>query len=156
MLKRRLLNLLGKLLRQTDGLHSTYGESLMYAPDYQRRLSVIHKMLVQQKQLFDSEKNICDRIVNIDRDYVRPIVREKGIKSVEFVSKVNNIQLDGIFFIEHLSFNAFIEGIRLEKCINLQQRLTGTKVTAVAADSIYVNNTNRSHLLCLQGTCGKG
>ena len=37
-------------------------------------------------------KKVSDRIVSIDRHYVRPIVRDKKTKSVEFGEKVNNIQ----------------------------------------------------------------
>lgn len=33
---------------------------------------------------------------------------------------MNNIQVDGISFIEHISFKAFNEGIRLKDCIRLQ------------------------------------
>ena len=56
--------------------------------------------------------------------------------------KLGNIQIDGISFIEHISFKAFNEGIRLKDCIRLQQ-LTGVRVKALAADSIYANNANR-------------
>ena len=87
-------------------------------------------------------KKVSDRIVSIDRHYVRPIV-EKGNKSVEFGAKVNNIQIDGISFIEHLSFKAFNEGIRLKDCIRMQQKLMNVRVRCVAADSIYANNANR-------------
>ena len=69
--------------------------------------------------------------------YLRPIIRGKETKSVEFGAKVNNIQIDGI------SFKAFNEGIRLKNCIHLQQQLTGVRVKALAADSIYANNANR-------------
>ena len=79
--------------------------------------------------MFEGRK-VSDRIVSIDRHYVRPIVRGNGIKSVEFGAKVNNIQIDDISFIEHLSFKAFNEGIRL-------------KVRCLATDSIYANNANR-------------
>ena len=48
---------------------------------------------------------------------------ESEEKSVEFGAKVNNIQIDGISFIEHLSFKAFNEGIRLKDCIRMQQKL---------------------------------
>ena len=41
-------------------------------------------------------RQVSDRIVSIDRHYVRPIVRGKATKSVEFGAKVNNIQIDGI------------------------------------------------------------
>lgn len=87
-------------------------------------------------------KKVSERIVSIDRHYARPIVRGKETKSVEFGAKVNNIQVDGISFIEYLSFKAFNEGIRLKDCIRLQQSLMKVRVSAVAADSIYVDNAN--------------
>lgn len=78
---------------------------------------------------------------------MRPIARGKESKSVEFGAKVNNIQVDGISFIEHLSFGTFNEGIRLKEYIRLQQKQTRRKVTAVAADSIYANNANRKYCM---------
>ena len=142
MLKRRMIRLLEKLIIQRDEIHKEYGSSLRYTKDYQKRLSVIRKVLVQEKELFEGRK-VSDRIVSIDRHYVRPIVRGKEIKSVEFGAKVNNIQIDGISFIEHLSFKAFNEGIRLKDCIRMQQKLMNVRVRCVAADSIYANNANR-------------
>ena len=123
MLKRRMIRLLEKLLIQRDEIHREYGASLRYTPDYRKRLSVIRKVLVQAKEMFEGRK-VSDRIVSIDRHYIRPIVRGKETKSVEFGAKVNNIQIDGISFIEHLSFRAFNEGIRLKDCIRMQQKLT--------------------------------
>ncbi len=76
----------------------------------------------------DIPRKVSDRIVSIDRHYVRPIVRGKETKSVEFGAKVNNIQIDGISFIEHLSFKAFNEGIRLKDCIRMQQKLMNVRV----------------------------
>ncbi len=64
---------------------------------------------------------------------------------MEFGAKVNNIQIDGISFIEHHSFEAFNEGVRLQECIEYQQELTGIKVTRVGADTIYANNDNRRY-----------
>ena len=142
MLKRRMIRLLEKLISQRDGIHCRYGTSLRYTQDYRKRLSIIRKILVQEKEMFEGKK-ISDRIVSIDRHYVRPIVRGKETKSVEFGAKVNNIQLDGISFIEHLSSKAFNEGIRLKDCIRMQQKLMNVRVRCVAADSIYANNANR-------------
>ena len=59
------------------------------------------------------------------------------------IRDINNIQIDGISFIEHISFKAFNEGVRLKDCIHLQQQLTGVRVKVLAADSIYANNANR-------------
>lgn len=46
--------------------------------------------------------------------------------------------------IEHHSFEAFNEGIRLRQCIEYQESLTGIKVSRIGADSIYANNANRT------------
>jgi len=99
MLKRRMIRLLEKLLIQRDGIHREYGTLLRYTQDYQKRLSIIRKVLVQEKEMFEGRS-----IVSIDRHYIRPIVRGKETKSVEFGEKAGNIQIDGISFIEHLSF----------------------------------------------------
>lgn len=142
MLRRRMIRLLEKLIIQRDGIHGEHGTSLRYTQDYLKRLSIIRKVLVQEKEMFAGRK-VSDRIVSIDRHYVRPIVRGKETKSVEFGAKVNNIQIDGISFIEHISFKAFNEGIRLKDCIRMQQKLMQVRVRCVAADSIYANNANR-------------
>lgn len=85
------------------------------------------------------------RIVSIDRPYIRPIVRGKENKRVEFGANVNNIQVDGISFIEHHSFEAFNEGTRLKQCVEYQESLTGVKVTRIGMDTIYANNENRKY-----------
>lgn len=141
-IKRKLLQLLEKLLGQMDDLHSDYRNRLRLSSDYQRRFSVIQTVLRQGKDLFAGKK-VFNRIVSIEKHYIRPIVRRKEIKAVEFGAKVNTIQIDGISFIEHISFKAFNEGVRLQNCIHLQQQLTKVRVRALAADSIYANNANR-------------
>ena len=45
-------------------------------------------------------ESIANRIVSISKPYVRPIVRGKENKTVEFGAKSNNILIDGISFIE--------------------------------------------------------
>ena len=50
-----------------------------------------------------------NRIVSLSKPYIRPIVRGKETKTVEFGAKCNNILIDGISFIEKLSFNGFNE-----------------------------------------------
>lgn len=42
------------------------------------------------------------------------IVKRKEIRSVEFCSRVNKLQIDRIDFIEHISFNSLNEGIRFK------------------------------------------
>ena len=99
------------------------------------------RFLYRKRKCLKGEKSVT--AVSIDRHYVCPIVRGKETKSIKFDTKVNNIQIDGISFIEHLSFKTFNEGIRLKNCIRMQQKLMNVRVRCVAADSIYANNANR-------------
>lgn len=144
VIRRRLLQLLEKQLGQMNELLSKHGDRLALSEDFQRRLSVIGRVLKQEKSLFEGNP-VSNRIVSIDKSYIRPIVRGKEVKKVEFGAKSNNIQIDGISFIEHLSFDAFNEGTRLRQCIYLHQKLTGTPVRALAADAIYATNANRKY-----------
>ena len=41
-------------------------------------------------------ESIPDRIVSVSKPYIRPIVRGKETKSVEFGAKCNNMLIDGI------------------------------------------------------------
>ena len=91
----------------------------------------------------DARESIPNRVVSVSKPYVRPIVRGKEVKSVEFGAKCNNILVDGISFIEKLSFNAFNEGTRLPHCIKMHKRLFGVEVKKIGGDASYAGNTNR-------------
>ena len=58
MLKRRMIRLLEKLLMQRDGIHREHGTSLRYTQDYLKWLSIIRKVLVQQKKCLKDEKSV--------------------------------------------------------------------------------------------------
>ena len=76
MVKRRLLQLLEKLLDQLEQLHSSYRYRLTLSSDYQRHFSVIQTGLEQGKNLFAGKK-VSNRIVSIDRHYLRSIIRAR-------------------------------------------------------------------------------
>ena len=142
-MKRALLLLLNKINKQLQQIEKQISPNY-FTTRYRHRRSAIEMIYVQQSKMFErGVTKIKDRIVSIDRPYVRPIVRGKENKLVEFGAKVNKLQIDGISFIEHLSFDAFNEGPRLIQTIFLAQRLTKTKVKVVGADAIYANNKNR-------------
>jgi hypothetical protein len=107
---------------------------------------IITKVYRQQKNHFENDnprESIPDRIVSISKPYVRPIVRGKEVKPVEFGAKCNNIQVDGISFIEKLSFNAFNEGTRLEHSIKMHKRLFKVDVKKIGGDTGYAGTANR-------------
>ena len=113
---KRLLGLLREIENQ-------YQEQLDLPKRYHARIKIIRKVLKQQQEMFETGESVPDRIVSISKSYIRPIVRGKEVKAVEFGAKVNMIQFDGINFIEHLSFNAFNEGTRLVKSIRYGRSL---------------------------------
>ena len=144
VLKRSLLHLLNKLIGLLEETIRSNRFRLQMPSHFHKRLSIIKKVLQQQIDRFQG-KEVKGLIVSIDKSYIRPIVRGKETKRVEFGAKVNIIQVDGINFIEHLSFDAFNEGIRIPQCIDKHQRLFRKRVTHVAADGIYATNYNRKY-----------
>ena len=143
-LTRALLLLLKKFINFEAYLRKNY--KLQGSIHYYRRIAIIKKVYLQQEQHFRTGDKIKNRIVSIAKDYLRPIVRGKEIKSVEFGAKVNKLQIDGISFIEHLSFNAFNEGTRLQATIYQAQHLTHRKTKIIGADAIYATNKNRKFI----------
>jgi len=144
VLSRSLLHLLDKLIGQLQDTIRMNSPSIHLSATFRKRFSVIQKILVQQTLRFEGQE-VKGLIVSIDKAYIRPIVRGKESKRVEFGAKVNSIQVDGINFIEQLSFEAFHEGIRLPQCIDRQQSLLRKRVTHLAADALYATNYNRSY-----------
>ena len=146
---RRLLDLLGKILKEIRRMErENNGADKSLTIREKGDLDIITKMYRQQKNHFQSKdcrESIKDRIVSISKPYVRPIVRGKEVKSVEFGAKVNNILVDGISFIEKLSFNAFNEGTRLVHCLKMHKRLFGVEAKKVGGDTGYAGTENRDY-----------
>jgi hypothetical protein len=133
---------LGKQLGQLSDIEQKLPDNVSFPARYYDRLLAITKILEQQQELFEGKK-VKDRIVSIDKSYIRPIVRGKETKRVEFGAKVNLLQTDGINFIEHISFDAFNEGTRLINSVWLTQTLFNIKVHMLGGDGIYATNANR-------------
>ena len=134
-LGRRLLDLLGKRLKEIRDIERGNGnaENLLTVRE-KSDLKIITRMYRQQKNHFrnnDSRESIPNRIVSLSKPHLRPIVRGKEVKRVEFGAKVNNILVDGISFIEKLSFNAFNE--------------VGVEAKKVGGDTGYAGTENRDY-----------
>jgi transposase, IS5 family len=98
----------------------------------------------QHAKVYGHVEQIKDRIVSLSKPYIRPIVRGKETKAVEFGAKVYKLHVDAINFIEHFCYDSFNEGTRLKSCIELHQQLFG-KCTNHSAEKIYYTNENRKH-----------
>jgi len=144
VLTRSLLHLLDKLLFQMKEIERNYPEKFTMPDRYYRQIKIITTVLSQQQEIFRTGVSVPDRIVSLSKSYIRPIVRGKEVKPVEFGAKVNMIQFGGINFIEHISFSAFHEGIRLKQSVRYGRELVG-KITHLSGDDIYATNANRTY-----------
>ncbi len=140
-LTRALIHLLQKINKELDGLEKQY--TLEMPSRYYKRRATIKKIGKQQELLFVKGEKPKNRIVSIDKEYLRPIIRGKEIKAVEFGAKVNKLQIDGINFIQRISFDNFNEETQFKNTIYKAQGLTKVKVKTVGADAIYATNKNR-------------
>lgn len=141
LLTRSLLLLLKKINKELDGLEKH--NKFEMPSNYYKRRATIKKISKQQELLFIKGEKPKNRIVSIDKEYLRPIVRGKEIKAVEFGAKVNKLQIDGVNFIQRISFDNFNEGTQFKNTIYKAQGLTKIKVKTVGADAIYATNKNR-------------
>ena len=143
---RRLLDLLGKVLREIRKMDREHEAAKLFTDREKQTIDIITKAYRQQCNHFqsgDARESIPNRIVSVSKPYVRPIVRGKETKNVEFGAKCNNILVDGISFIEKLSFNAFNEGARLPHCIKMHRRLFGMDAKKIGGDTSYAGTANR-------------
>ena len=144
VLTRSLIHLLGKLLFLLEETRRNHPDGFTMPVRYYRQIKIITKVLSQQQEIFETGKSVPGRIVSLSKSYIRPIVRGKEVKPVEFGAKVNMIQFGGINFIEHISFSAFHEGIRLKQSVRYGRELVG-KLTHLSGDDIYATNANRTY-----------
>jgi len=93
---RRLIKLLGKILAEIR--KACRGLEDVLTDKEKSAMETITKVYRQQKNHFENDnprESVPNRIVSISKPYVRPIVRSKEVKPVEFGAKCNNIQVDG-------------------------------------------------------------
>lgn len=161
VLTRALLNLLSKLNDELDKILSE--NEVLLTPKCYRQQALTKQVYQQQYTLFTTGENPKGRIISLAKPYLRPIVRGKEIKKVEYGAKVNKVQIDGISFIQKLSFDAFNEGTQFKHSVFYAQKLTGKKLYIMGADAIYATNANRKFAtknnirtdFCRKGRAGK-
>ena len=112
------------------------------------RYWVIQHLYQQQKGMYDSKQKRCDnRIVSISQPHVRPIIRGKLNKPVEFGAKLSaSLNGDGLAFVDHLSWDAFHEGGDLEMQVEAYHKRNGYYPEKVLGDPIYGTRDNRRYL----------
>ena len=110
-------------------------------------LYVINTVYDQQKKMYDSKSHsVEDRIVSIHQPHVRPIVRGKSQAKVEFGAKIHVSIIDGISFLDELSWDAFNEGSHMMDYVERYHDRFGCYPRELLADKIYCTRANRAAL----------
>ena len=110
-------------------------------------LAVIERLYQQQKYMYDNKTHkVENRIVSLFQHWVRPMVRGKNGKKVEFGSKINANLLNGFTQIGHLDWEAFNEGTFLIIDIEHYYDIYGYYPEYVLVDQIYHTRANRKYM----------
>ena len=137
---RRQLGYLRRNLRTISKL----GNITVLTAKQHHQLLVISELYRQQLELFNEKKwSIPDRIVSISQPHIRPIVRGKAGKKVEFGAKVSISLVDGFAFVDRVSFDAYNESEDLKQQAESYKRKFGKYPQRILADQIYRNRENR-------------
>ena len=115
---------------------------------YERKyFYVIQTLYEQQLEMYRTRTHTIEhRIVSIHQPHVRPIVRGKLTAPVEFGAKIHLSLIDGISFLDELSWDAFNEGSHMEQYVENYRKRFGFFPREVIADQIYCTKANRSML----------
>lgn len=137
---RRNLGHIDKMLEQ--------GSALTGLTRYQLKcLQVIHEVRRQQELMHrEKTRSVPDRIVSISQPHIRPIVRGKAGKKVEFGAKISISHLPGGFVsLDRLSWDAYNESSDLPGQIERYKNRHGHYPASVHADTIYRTRANRAY-----------
>ena len=113
-----------------------------------RQYWIIQEVFRQQEEMFRNRERRCDhRIVSIIQPHIRPIVRGKAGKKVEFGAKLGvSLTSNGIAHVDNLDWNSYHEGHDLPTQVENYKKRYGCYPEVVLADQIYGSRKNRDHL----------
>lgn len=140
------LGFLRRNLRSIHTLLDSYDEIPLEPRDY-KYLLVINALYEQQQYMYVNKTHSVEhRIVSIHQPHIRPIVRGKNNADVEFGAKIQVSLIDGISFLDKLSWDAFNEGSFMKDYVEHYRRRFGFYPQEVLADKIYCTRVNRALL----------
>ena len=109
-----------------------------------RQFWIIQTLNDQQRLMYSERINRCDhRIVSISQPHIRPIVRGKQGKKVEFGAKIGLSLADGFAKAQTISWDAYNESADLIPHAEAYKELYGYYPELIQVDKIYGTNRNR-------------
>ena len=110
-----------------------------------KMLLVVTEVYRQQLWMYDQKKqSIDDRIVSLTQPHVRPIVRGKAGKNVEFGAKISASCYGGYVFLDRMSWDNFNESTDFKAQVEKFKEITGAYPESVHVDKIYRTRENRA------------
>jgi hypothetical protein len=139
---RRNLNHIEKML------DSLPGREIPLSPRHLRQYWIIQTLVAQQAMMHKTKTQRCDdRIVSISQPHVRPIIRGKQNKAVEFGAKLSvSLTGDRIACVDELRWDAFHEAQDLTSQVEAYKTRHGYYPEKVLADPLYGTRANRNYL----------
>ena len=121
------------------------GQLELLSKSHYKMLLVATEVYRQQLLMYETKENsIPDRIVSLKQPHIRPIVRGKAGKSVEFGAKLSASCRNGYVFLDRISWNNFNESLDLQAQVEEFKRFTGFYPESIHADRIYQTRENRA------------
>ena len=138
---------LGYVRRDLSYLEQYMSEGYALTSKEIKLFLTIQKIYEQQEYMYKNKTHsVENRIVSIERPYLRPIVRGKVKAPVEFGAKFDlSIDNEGYGRIETISFDAYNESTCLQNAVERFKTRTGFYPERVLVDQIYRTRNNRAY-----------
>ena len=137
---------LGYLKRDLDAIDAKLSTGKALGERQSERLDTLRKIYEQQKYMYDNKvHSVPDRIVSVSQPFIRPIVRGKAGKPVEFGAKLDISVVDGWTRLEYCSFDAYSEAGNLQEIAERFRAREGHYPKRILADKIYRNRDNLAY-----------
>ena len=137
---------LGYLKRDLESVDAKLAFGKQLTDRQAERLDTLCKIYEQQKYMYDNKvHSVPDRIVSVSQPFIRPIVRGKAGKPVEFGAKLDISVVDGWTRLEYCSFDAYNEAGNLQEIAERFYEREGHYPKRILADKIYRNRDNLAY-----------
>lgn len=145
---KQLLQYVKRNIFQVEQLFKLLTERFIFLPTViLEKLEVAKRIYEQQLEMHKKKiHSVENRVVSFHRPHIRPIVRGKSGKDVEFGPKATVSLVDGYLFLDKHSSDAYNEGTVLSESLKLHKDRFGEKPEVIIADKIYGNKKNREML----------
>jgi len=142
--KRFQLNEISRNLRAIDGMIHCGAKLSGLDSQLYRKLLIASEVHRQQQEMYDTDsRRINDRIVNLSKPHVRPIVRGKAGKKTEFGAKISISDDNGFVDVDRISWDNYNEASDLIARAEQYKEERGYYPARICADSIYMTLENK-------------